>query len=157
MTSPKAARLTACVVTLCCVLMGPVSAATASKASIKHAIESYGSKVDVAEGHVLTAVGEYKETKDPAGVEAAIGKSVAVIGAMKAKVAKQSASAPRVKKAKRKIVSGLQAVIVGYDELSSAYAEVATAPEAATGEIAKAEASVKKGRKQLSEGVKLLD
>jgi hypothetical protein len=147
----------ACTAVLCGVLIGPVSSASASKASIKAAIVSYGSKIDVAEGGVLTAVGEYKETKDPAPIEAAITKSVAVIGALKAKVARQSAAAPRVKRAKSKIQAGLQAVIVGYDELSTAYGEIASQPEAASSEAAKADAVVKKGREQLSEGVRLLD
>jgi adenine deaminase len=79
------------------------------------------------------------------------------LGALKAKVARQSAAAPRVKRAKSKIQAGLQAVIVGYDELSVAYGEIAGQPEAASSEAVKAEVVVKKGRKQLSEGVKLLD
>ncbi len=160
MTSARAARVMACVAMLCGALVGPVSSASASKASIKAAIVSYSSKIDVAEGGVLTAVGEYKaapDPKDPAGVEAAISKSVTVLGALKAKVAKQSAAAPRVKKAKRKIGAGLQAVIVGYDELSTAYGEIASQPEAASSEAAKAEVVVKQGRKQLTEGIKLLD
>lgn len=160
MTSNRAARLTACVAVLSGLLIGPVSSASASKASIKSAIVSYSSKIDVAEGGVLTAVGEYKaapDPKDPAGVEAAISKSVAVLGALKTKVARQSAAAPRVKRAKSKIQAGLQAVIVGYKELSVAYGEIASQPEAASSEATKADLVVKKGRKQLSEGVKLLD
>lgn len=160
MSPQRAARVIPCVAMLCGVLIGPTSVATANKASIRAAITSYSSKVDVAEGRVLTAVGEYKESKDPkdpAGVQAAIANSVAVITALKAKVALQSAVAPRVRKAKRKVESGLQAIIVGYKELSVAYGENATSPEAAAAEATKAEVAVKQGRKQLTEGVKLLN
>jgi hypothetical protein len=159
MTYRTAARFAACTATLCGVIMAPVTAASASSESIKAAIVSYNAKIDIAEGHVVTAVGEFEQSqdpKDPAGVEAAIGGSVAVLGSLKAKVAHQSAHAPRAKRAKAKVEKGLQAVIVGYKDLSTAYAEKATNQEAATTEVNKAEVLVKKGRKELLEGVKLL-
>jgi hypothetical protein len=159
MTYRRLVRVAVCAATLCGAIVGPVAGASASVASIKAAIVSYNSKIDVAEGHVLTAVGEYKESKDPkdpAGVEAAIGNSVAVIGSLKAKVAHQSAATRRAKRAKAKILAGLQAIIVGYKELSSAYVETTTSPEAAMTEATKAAILAKKGRKELGEGVKLL-
>jgi hypothetical protein len=151
-----AARVAACTAALCCISLGPVPAAGASSASIKAAIVSYGSKIDVAEGHVLTALGEYKETQNPAGVEAAIANSVQVLGSLKADVAGQPARAPRVRKAKRDIENGLGAVIVGYQDLASAYGELTASPEAAKVEIAAAAVSVKQGQTGLRDGIGLL-
>jgi N-acetylglutamate synthase/N-acetylornithine aminotransferase len=76
-------------------MLGSVASASASSASIKAAIESYGSKIDVAEGRVLTAVGEYKTTKNPSGVQSAIGESVAVLSALRSKVQHQAAGQAR--------------------------------------------------------------
>jgi hypothetical protein len=159
MTYRAVARFVACTATLCFAIMGPVAAASASSKSIKAVIVSYSPKVDIAEGHVVTAVGEYEasaEPKSPAGVEAAIANSVAVLSALKAKVADQPARKPRVKKARTKIVKGLQAVIVGYGDLSVAYEQKATNQEAATVEANKADALAAEGRKELQSGVKLL-
>jgi hypothetical protein len=156
MTHRGAPRIAVCTAAVCFMTIGPVASASASAGSIKAAIESYTPKILVAEGRVVTAVGEYKTSNDPTGVEKAIGESVAVLGALEAKVAHQSAGAPRVKLAKKKVVKGLQAVIVGYNDLSSAYAEKASSSEAATADATTAVALVKKGQKRLSEGVKLL-
>jgi len=53
-------------------------------------------------------------------------------------------------------VSGLQAVIVGYEDLSEAYAERTANRPAAVTETTNAEARVKEGQKDLRDGVKLL-
>jgi hypothetical protein len=106
--------------------------------------------------HVLTALGEYKESTGPAEVESAIGGSVAVLGSLKRKVAEQAVGTRRAKKAKAKIVSGLQAVIVGYEDLSEAYAQRTANPSASVAEAKDAEARVKEGQKDLRDGVKLL-
>lgn len=159
MTFRAAARFAVCTATLCFVIIGPVATASASSKSIKAAIVSYSPKIDIAEGHVVTAVGEYEESadpKNPAGVEAAIANSVAVLSALKAKVADQPARKPRVKRGKTKVEKGLQAVIVGYRDLSIAYEERATNQEAANVEANKADVLVTKGRKELDEGVELL-
>jgi hypothetical protein len=145
------ARAGACMATLGAVMLGPVSGASASSASIKAAFKSYSGKIDVAEGHVVTAIGEYKTSKNAVPVQTAISESITVLGGLKSKVAAQPAGKPKVKKAKRKIEAGLQAVIVSYGLLSTAIGEDASNPEAA-----KAEAAVKKGRVELLEGVKLL-
>jgi|CZKG01.1.fsa_nt_gi hypothetical protein len=137
-------------------LAGPVTGAMASKASIKEAFRSYSSKIAVAEGHTLTAVGEYKTTKNAAPVEEAITNSIAVIGGLRSKVAHQSAKTPKVKAAKAKFVKGLKAIIVSYEKLKAAFADKASNPEAAQAEATKALAALKSGRKLLGEAVKLL-
>jgi hypothetical protein len=142
--------------TLLGVTLAPAANASASVASIKAVILSYGPKIDVAEGHVLTALGEYKESTGPAEVESAIGGSVAVLASLKTKVAEQRVGPRRARKGKGMIVSGLRAVIVGYEDLSEAYAEKTTNPSAAVTEAKAAEARVKEGQKDLHAGVKLL-
>ncbi len=71
------------------VLLGGAAGASASKASIKATLKSFNGRVDVAEGEVLTALGKYKSSKDPAPVEAALGKSVKVLQQLKTKLAAQ--------------------------------------------------------------------
>jgi len=105
---------------------------------------------------VLSAAGEYEASKDPAGVTAAISQSVSVLAALEVKVARQPALAPRVKRARSKVVHGLHSVIVGYEELATAFGEKATEPEAAKVAAAAATVLASAGRKELSEGVKLL-
>jgi hypothetical protein len=156
MTYRGIARAGTCMATLGALMLGPVAGASASSASIKAAFESYSGKIDVAEGHAVTAIGEYKTSKNPAAAQAAIGESITVLSGLKSKVAAQSAGKPKVKKAKRKIEEGLAAVIASYRLLSTAIGEDVSNPEAAKAETAKAEVAVKRGRKELLEGVKLL-
>jgi hypothetical protein len=156
MNNLRPSRALALAALVCSVALIPVASASASGASIKSAIKSYNSKILVAEGHVVSALGEYKQTKNPAGVQAALSESITVISALKSKVAHQSAGRPRVKKAKLKIEKGLEAIIVSYQKLATAYGEKTANPEAAIAEGTKALAAVKVGRKELLEGVKLL-
>lgn len=159
MTFRAGACLAVCTATLCVVTVAPVATASASAGSIKAAIVSYTPKIDIAEGHVQTAVGEYTESadpKDPSAVEAAIANSVSVLTALKGKVAAQPARKPRVRQARAKIVKGVQEVIVGYGDLSVAYGEKAANQEAATVEAKAAVVLANRGRRQLKEGVRLL-
>ncbi len=156
MTHRGLTRLAVLTATLLGVTLAPAANASASVASIKAVILSYGPKIDAAEGRVLTALGEYKESTGPAEVESAIGGSVAVLGSLKRKVAEQPVGTRRARKAKGEIVSGLQAVVVGYEDLSEAYAERTTNRSAAVTEATNAEARVKEGQKDLRDGVKLL-
>lgn len=121
----------AAIVALCLATVGAAghpSTAAASDASIKRAIKRYDHKILVAEGHVLSAIGQYKKTGQPAGVEAALSKSIAVFRSLKAKIAAQSAIAPKVKQGKLKLIKGLQAVISAYQHLKTAFAIKATNP-----------------------------
>ena len=159
MRARGAVRIVTPAVALCCVAIGPVATSSASSKSIKTVIRSYNGKVEVAEGKVVTAAGSYEESsapKNPAPVEAAISESVAVLSSLRAKVALQSAHAPTVKKARAKIEKGIGEVIVGYGYLSSAFAEKATDPQAATAEAKKSVALAEEGRRNLLAGVKLL-
>ena len=153
----KAPRVTLLVIcALAFAVACPVTGASASKGSIRAAIAKAGPKILEVEGRVLTAEGEYNSTHDPAPVEAAIDKSVAVLSALRHRVAAQSASAPRVKAAKRNVVAGLEGVIVGYGHLKTAFADKATNPEAATTEAKAAVTAVGSGKKRLQQGIKQL-
>jgi hypothetical protein len=138
------------------VLLLPASA-TASKASIKAAIASFNHRVTVAEDHVGEALERYETTKDPAPVASALQKSIAVIRALRTKVADQSAHATRVKHAKAKILTGLELVVIADQQLIIAYDERQAEPAAAASEAEEALAKVKRGRHLLLEGVTLLE
>ena len=91
MTHTKRSIVACCLVVLAGVLAGPLTGASASKQSIKAAIKSYSGPIAVAEGHTLTALGEYKSTHVPAPVEEAITKSVTVLAALRSKISHQGA------------------------------------------------------------------
>lgn len=137
-------------------LVGPVAGASASKASIKQALKSFSGRIDVAEGEVVTAIGHYKTTKEPAPLEAAIGKSISVLKALKAKIAAQSAGSTKVKTAKTKLLKGIGAAIVAYEHLSTAYGEHGTNKAAAEAEAQAGLAKLKSAQRQLKEASKLL-
>jgi hypothetical protein len=151
-----AGRVALCAVVLAGVLAGPVSGAAASDASIKAVIKSYNSKVLVAEGHLVTAIGEYKSSGNPSGVQAAFKQSIVVLGALKSKIASQTASSKRVKLGQAKFDKGLQSVIVAYQRLSKAIGEKKVSPTAAKAEAKKAVIAIKSARVELEEGAKLL-
>ncbi len=156
MTCMKTLRALVPLAVCAAVLLGGAAGASASKASIKSTLKSFNGRVDVAEGEVLTALGKYKSSKDPAPVEAALGKSVKVLQQLKTKLAAQSAPTSRVKLAKTKLLKGLAAVIVAYEHLGTAFQDHGTDPSAAEAEAKKALAKVKAGQMQLKEAAKLL-
>jgi hypothetical protein len=157
MNTARVARLTACVTVGLAVLIGSIAgSASASDKSIKAVIRSYDSKILVAEGHVVSAIGEYRTTRNPAPVQAALDASISVLRSLKLKIAHQSAVAPKVKRGKAKLVKGLQSVIAAYEKLKAAFALQAASPKAAEEQAAKADEAVKKGRSELREGIKLL-
>jgi hypothetical protein len=141
---------------LCCTMLIGATDASASAKGIKQAIRTYIPKIDEAEGHVLSAIGEYKEKPDPALVEEALNESVSVVRALEAKVAKQSARSPRVRKGKAKTIAGLKAIVRAYQHLATAYADKAPAPVAAKAEAEASVRAVKRGVRELAEGAKLL-
>jgi hypothetical protein len=154
--SVRAGRVALGAMALGAMLAGPVSGASASDASIKAAIKSYNSKILVAEGHLVTAIGEYKKSGSPSGVQSALQKSIAVLESLKSKIAAQSASSQRVKLGKSKFEKGLQSVILAYQRLKKAFGEKKVSPRAAKAEAVKAVSAVKSGRTELREGAKLL-
>jgi hypothetical protein len=151
-----ATRALACFAVLGTVLIGPVTSASASDASIKALIKSYDAKIITSEGHLLTAIGEYKTSRNPEGVVNALDKAVGVLRSLKTKIASQSAASTRVKQGKADLVKGLQAVIVAYGHLKVAFGEKAGSPSAAKENAERAILAVKKGRVELVEGLKLL-
>lgn len=156
MNVSKTGRRIVTLAIVCGAFVGPVAGASASDASIKAVIKSYNPKILVAEGHVVSAIGAYKQTGNPTSVQAALTKAVGVFQGLKTKIAAQSASQPRVKAGKAKLEKGLQSVIVAYKKLAKAFGEKHASPAMAKAEAKTALSEVKKGRAQLAEGVKLL-
>lgn len=146
----------ACIVALTAAMLVVVASAPASAGSIKSLVSSYNGKIITSEGKLLTAIGEYKSTHDAAPVLTALDNAIGVLRSLKSKIAKQSATAARVKKGKADLERGLQAVIVAYEHLKSAFSEKAASPSAAKEDAEKADTAVKKGRADLTEGLKLL-
>jgi hypothetical protein len=149
-------RVALCAAMVVGVLAGPVSGASASDASIKAVIKSYNSKLLIADGHLTTALGEYKETGNPSGVQTAFKKSIGVLAALEGKIASQKASSPRVKLGQSKFDKGLQAIIVAYRRLSKAIGEKKVSPTAAKAEAKKAVSAIERARVLFKEGAKLL-
>ena len=145
-----------CVAVLCGVLTLPVTGASANDASIKTVLRTYLPKILESEGKVVTTLGEYKQSGNPSGFQAAMTNAISVLQALKSKIAAQSATSRRVQRAKSKLEKGLQAVITAYGALKTAVGEKKASPEAAKAEAKKALISVKKGQKQLRQGVSLL-
>jgi hypothetical protein len=149
-------RTATCLATMCVALVIPVAGASASDASIKGLIKSYNSKLLVAEGHLVSAIGEYKVSRNPAPVVSDLDRSITILRSLKTSISGQTAVSTRVKEGKTKLVKGLQAVIVAYGHLKVAIGEKAGSPAAAKENAEKADAAVKRGRKDLDEGLLLL-
>jgi hypothetical protein len=156
MSHMRPARVVACMAVVCGMLIVSVAGASASDASIKRAIKTYNPKILVAEGHLVTAIGEYKTSGNPAPVITDLDASIRVLHSLKTTIAAQAAVSNRVKEGKSKLLKGLHAVILAYDQLKVAFGEKAGSPTAAKENAAKAELAVKKGRKDLAEAVLLL-
>jgi hypothetical protein len=98
-------RVVVCAAVMCGVLLVPITGASASDASIKHLTKTYNPKILVAEGHLVTAIGEYKTSGNPAPV-------ITDLDALKTNIAAQTAVSKRVKEGKTKLINGLHAVII---------------------------------------------
>lgn len=138
------------------VLAVPVAGASASDASIRSLIKAWSPKILVSEGKVVSAIGEYKKTRNPAPVATAIDNSIGVLRTLRTKIEHQSAISTRVKKGKFKLETGLHEVIVAYEKLKLAFKEKAASPAAANANAEKADVAVKKGKQDLREGLLLL-
>jgi len=156
MTRPNLVCIAAGAALLCSALVIPVTAASASAGSIKAAIKSETPTILVDEGHLLTALGEYKTSGNPSAVQAALAVTITSVHSLESKIAAQPAVKPRVKKAKAKLEKGLKIIVVAYERLSTAFGERTVSPEAAKAETTKALIAVKRGGKELTEGTKLL-
>lgn len=156
MSHKRLTRVLACAAVACGMLIVPVTGASASDASIKHVIKTFTPQILVAEGHLVTAIGEYKTSGNPAPVITDLDSSIGVLHSLKTRIAAQVAVSKRVKEGKAKLLKGLHAVIIAYDQLKVAFGEKAGSPTAAKENAEKADEAVKVGRKDLAEAVLLL-
>jgi hypothetical protein len=156
MSKTRAARAGLGLLVVLGALAGPVAGASASRASIRALIEGWTPKILVSEGHVVSAVGEYKTARDPAPVEAAIGEAIGTLRTLRTGILRQPAVRPRVKKAKNDLVDGLREVIIAYERLESAFREKGLSPVAADRNAGRASVLVKRGQRDLREGARLL-
>jgi hypothetical protein len=138
------------------VLAGPVSGASASKASIKAALKSGLPQVKSTELAAGEAIKAFKTTHEAAPVDSALAKAITALKALKVKVAKQPAGPPAVKTAKAKLLKGFSAVVVAYEHLGTAFQENASNPSAAEAEATTALTKIKAGNTQIKAAVKLL-
>jgi len=145
-----------CVVVLTAAMLPAVASAPASAGSIKSLVRSYDGKIITSEGKLLTAIGDYKSTQNAAPVVTALDNAIRVLRSLKSKISKQSATAARVRRGKADLEKGLQAVIGAYEHLKSAFSEKAASPPEAREDAEKADTAVKKGRADLTQGLKLL-
>jgi hypothetical protein len=149
-------RVAACVAVLAVAPLVAAADAPASAGSIKSLVASYNGKIIASEDRLLTAIGEYKRTQDAAPVLGALDEAIGVLRSLKSKIAKQSATATRVKKGKADLEKGLQAVVAAYEHLKSAFSEKTGSPSAANEDTQRADMAVKTGRAELMAGLKLL-
>jgi hypothetical protein len=156
MTNRTVKSVAACMVVLCAVLAAPVASASASDASIKKVFKKWDSRLLVSEGHLITALGEYKTTRNAAPVESALGDAIEVLRGLKAKIERQSAASTRVKEGKAKVVKGLSALVVAYEHLKAAFDVKATSQQAAEEQTQKAKLALKHGAAEFLEGARLL-
>jgi hypothetical protein len=156
MNFSKLVRVTVCATLLCSALAIPVTSASASDSSIRAALKSYDAKLLVDEGHLVTAIGEYKTSGNPSGVQAALATTISTLRSLRSKIAAQSAVRAPVKAGKAKLRQGLQGIVTAYTRLNVAFGEHKVSPEAAKAEFANAGLAVDKARTELAEGVKLL-
>jgi hypothetical protein len=155
MNHRKIVRAVMCATLLCSALAIPVTSASASDSSIRATLKSYNPRLIVDEGHVITALGEYKTSGTPTAVQAALVTYMTSLRSLRSAIAKQSAGRPNVKAGKAKLEQGLQGIIVAYTKLNVALGEHKGSPEAKT-ELANASIAVDKARTELAEGAKLL-
>jgi len=131
-------------------------AACASDASIQRTIKAYSPQILETEGRVLTAIGQYKETRKAGPVESALNGAIKVLQSLKAAISGEKARSVKVKDGKDKLETGLGSVVQAYDHLKLEFEPKPTSKGAAKRQAEKADAAVKKGEKQLAEGLKLL-
>jgi hypothetical protein len=156
MSYSRAARFAICLAVLGAVLVGPATGASASDASIKQAIKTAEPGIIVAEGEVVSGLGQFKKTGNPAAIQQALTNSIGALSSLKSNIAAQTAQSPKVKKAKAKLEKGLSEVVLAYKRLKTAIGEHATSKKAAKAEAKKALKALKKASTELIEGFKLL-
>ena len=137
-------------------LVGPLGSVQASTSSLRAVINTAGPTITFDEGRVLTSLGTYESTGNPAPVRLAIAAEIKDLNALKFAVAAQSSSTLRVKKGKAEFLKGIRSIVSAYGKLSKAFGEATIKPQAAKAEAKKAVVIVHKGRRQLKAAIKLL-
>jgi len=140
-------------VALCAVLAGPIALAQASDNTLRLTLNSYAQKIVQDEAAVKAALKGYPGTRGK--LVRALGHEVTDLRSLKRKLAHESASSARGKKAKSDIVTGLGLI-------ANAYAALRGDVQAAHGgpvpisKVSAAQRTDRKGRAKFKAGLKLL-
>ena len=142
-------------VALCAVLVGPVAVAQASDNTVRATLNTYGPKIVSDENAVKNGV----DVQYPKGhwkpLTRALKHEVGDLRTLKRKLAHESASSARGRKAKTLIVSGLNLIANAYAALRNDVLAVHGGP-VPQAKVNAAIATDKKGRKKLLAGLHLL-
>ena len=140
-------------VALCAVLAGPIALAQASDNTLRLTLNSYAQKIVKDEAAVKAALQGYPGTRGK--LVRALGHEVTDLRSLKRKLAHESASSARGKRAKSDIVTGLGLI-------ANAYAALRRDVQAAHGgpvpisKVSAAQRTDRKGRAKFKAGLKLL-
>ena len=136
--------------------VGFVASAQASNASIKQVLKRALPQIIEEEGHVVTALGEYKKTGNLTPVDEAVNKNIALLKEIRGKIAKQHASNAKGRRGKTKLERGLMRIARAYKKLETALGLKHTHPAASKKLARKALRAIQKADKELEEGTALL-
>lgn len=136
--------------------VGFLASAQASNASIRQVLKRAVAQILEEEGHVVTALGEYKKTGNLTAVDEAVNKNVALLKEVRAKIAKQHASNARGRRGKTKLERGLTRIARAYKKLEAALGLKHTHPAASKKLARRALRAINKADKEIGEATKLL-
>jgi Ser/Thr protein kinase RdoA (MazF antagonist) len=135
----------------------PLSSASASKASLEAALNSYNAQLATAEADVASAVQAYKSSADATAVEAAIAEQLNVLRAIRTTVKAQKAGGhPLVRFGKTEVLAGLKSVMASWEHVSKEFADATTKPQAAKRQYELAIAADRRGLREIRRGERLL-
>jgi MoxR-like ATPase len=142
-------------VALCAVLVGPVAVAQASDNTLRSTLNAYGPKIVKDEKAVKNGVDVQYPNGHWKKLTRALKHEVRDLRALKRKLAHESASSARGRKAKRLIVKGLNLIANAYAALRNDVLAVHGGP-VPKAQVNAAIGTDKKGRKKLLAGLHLL-
>jgi hypothetical protein len=141
-------------VALCAVLVGPVAVAQASDNTLRATLNTYAPKISRDENAVRNGLIGYPQGKVRPLIRA-LNHEVGDLHALRNKLAHESGSSAKGKKAKTDIVKGLSLIASAYGALRNAV-QAAHGGPVAKAKVNAAVATDKKGRKKLLAGLHLL-
>jgi len=141
-------------IALCAVLGGPIAVAQASDNTLRATLNSYSQRIVKDENAVKNGLIGYPKGKVKPLVRA-LTREVADLHSLKKKLAHDSASSAKGRKAKADIVKGLGLIATAYGALRHDV-QVAHGGPVPQSKVNSAVATDKKGRKKLLAGLKLL-